>query len=217
MDMIFPAPAEDERDTTMEENVREIMTENTENHTENNIKDTAKNNTDSSSDGSVVESSAESLESTPGSQAETSSGIAPKIAYVKSMDYLGRVLSETALTFKNLRSYQIGCAVLSVLLGLLLMRSFGNIFGLLAPIVGMNTTFFLYSRGVTKRLKLAEANAKYDTERLKQGKLDPRVFYKHIAEALTEAKKTDYLESLNGDTSALSPKEKARLSKYYES
>ncbi len=148
---------------------------------------------------------------------ENMTDIDPEAAYVKSMDYLDRVLSETALTFKNLRSYQIGCAVLSVLLGLLLMRSFGNIFGLLAPIVGMNTTFFLYSRGVTKRLKLAEANAKYDTERLKQGKLDPRVFYKHIAEALTEAKKTDYLESLNGDTSALSPKEKARLSKYYES
>ena len=143
--------------------------------------------------------------------------IDPESAYVKSMDYLDRVLSETALTFKNLRSYQIGCAVLSVLLGLLLMRSFGNVFGLLAPIVGMNITFLLYSRGVTKRLRLAEANAKYDIERLKQGKLDPRVFYKHIAEALTEAKKTDYLESLNGDTSALSPKEKARLSKYYES
>ena len=143
--------------------------------------------------------------------------IDPESAYVKSMDYLDRVLSETALTFKNLRSYQIGCAVLSVLLGLLLMRSFGNVFGLLAPIVGMNITFLLYSRGVTKRLRLAEANAKYDIERLKQGKLDPRVFYKHIAEALTEAKKTDYLESLNGDTYALSPKEKARLSKYYES
>ena len=148
---------------------------------------------------------------------ENMTDIDPEAAYVKSMDYLDRVLSETALTFKNLRSYQIGCAVLSVLLGLLLMRSFGNIFGLLAPIVGMNITFLLYSRGVTRRLKLAEANAKYDTERLKQGKLDPRVFYKHIAEALTEAKKTDYLESLNGDTSALSPKEKARLSKYYES
>ena len=142
---------------------------------------------------------------------ENMTDIDPEAAYVKSMDYLDRVLSETALTFKNLRSYQIGCAVLSVLLGLLLMRSFGNIFGLLAPIVGMNITFLLYSRGVTRRLKLAEANAKYDTERLKQGKLDPRVFYKHIAEALTEAKKTDYLESLNGDTSALSPKEKARL------
>ena len=148
---------------------------------------------------------------------ENMTDIDPESAYVKSMDYLDRVLSETALTFKNLRSYQIGCAVLSVLLGLLLMRSFGNVFGLLAPIVGMNITFLLYSRGVTKRLRLAEANAKYDIERLKQGKLDPRVFYKHIAEALTEAKKTDYLESLNGDTSALSPKEKARLSKYYES
>ena len=148
---------------------------------------------------------------------ENMTDIDPEAAYVKSMDYLDRVLSETALTFKNLRSYQIGCAVLSVLLGLLLMRSFGNVFGLLAPIVGMNITFLLYSRGVTKRLRLAEANAKYDIERLKQGKLDPRVFYKHIAEALTEAKKTDYLESLNGDTSSLSPKEKARLSKYYES
>ena len=148
---------------------------------------------------------------------ENMTDIDPESAYVKSMDYLDRVLSETALTFKNLRSYQIGCAVLSVLLGLLLMRSFGNVFGLLAPIVGMNITFLLYSRGVTKRLTLAEANAKYDIERLKQGKLDPRVFYKHIAEALTEAKKTDYLESLNGDTSSLSPKEKARLSKYYES
>ena len=148
---------------------------------------------------------------------ENMTDIDPESAYVKSMDYLDRVLSETDLTFKNLRSYQIGCAVLSVLLGLLLMRSFGNVFGLLAPIVGMNITFLLYSRGVTKRLTLAEANAKYDIERLKQGKLDPRVFYKHIAEALTEAKKTDYLESLNGDTSSLSPKEKARLSKYYES
>ena len=78
---------------------------------------------------------------------ENMTDIDPESAYVKSMDYLDRVLSETALTFKNLRSYQIGCAVLSVLLGLLLMRSFGNVFGLLAPIVGMNITFLLYSRG----------------------------------------------------------------------
>lgn len=159
----------------------------------------------------------ENTEKTPGSKNSTAAGIDPETAYTKSMDYLDRVLSETALTVKNLRYYQIGCAVLSVLLGIFLMRSFGNIFGLLAPIVGMNITFFLYSRGVTKRLNLTEANAKYDIDRLKQGKLDPRVFYEHIAEALTEAKKTDYLESLNGDTSTLTPKEKSRLSKYYKS
>ena len=140
----------------------------------------------------------------------------PEVAYAKSMDYLDKVLAETALTAKNLRSYQIGCFVLSLMLGGLLAWNFGNVFGLIAPIVGMNITFYLYSRGVSGRLKQTEANAAYDKDRLRQGKLDPRGFYGHIAEALTEAKRTDYLNNLSGDVSMLSPKEKARLSKYRE-
>lgn len=138
----------------------------------------------------------------------------PETAYVKSMDYIDKVLAEAALTTKNLRKYQIGCAILSVVLGIVLGLSFHHIFGFLAPVFGLNITFLLYFRGASRGLAITESNAMYDRDRLKQGKLDPRVFYNHIAEALIEAKKTDYLDSLNGDVSTLSPKEKARLSKY---
>ena len=135
-------------------------------------------------------------------------------AYVKSMDYLGRVISEAELTIKKFGKYRIGCVVISVLLGILLAWNFGNVFGFLAPVMGLNATFYLYSRDVLRRLQNTAATAKFDMDRLRGGKIDPRYFYERCAEALSEAKNFDYLESLDGDTSKLTVKEKRMLSRF---
>lgn len=144
----------------------------------------------------------------------TGTRIDPATAYVKSMDYLDKVIAEAELTSKKISKYRIGCAAVSVVLGALLAWSFGNIFGFLAPVAGLNATFYLYSRSVLKRLQGTIANAKYDKDRLKGGKIDPRYFYERCAEALREAKSFAYLENLNGDTSKLTVKEKTMLSRF---
>ena len=69
--------------------------------------------------------------------------IDPESAYVKSMDYLDKVIAEAELTSQKISKYRIACAVISVLLGGLLMWSFGNVFGFLAPVAGLNATFYL--------------------------------------------------------------------------
>ena len=51
--------------------------------------------------------------------------IDPESAYVKSMDYLDKVIAEAELTSQKIGKYRIACAVISVLLGGLLMWSFG--------------------------------------------------------------------------------------------
>ena len=92
--------------------------------------------------------------------------------------------------------------------------SFGNVFGFLAPVAGLNATFFLYSRSVLGRLQSTIATAKFDKDRLKGGRIDPRYFYERCAEALREAKSFEYLENLNGDTSNLTVKEKVMLKRF---
>lgn len=140
--------------------------------------------------------------------------IDPESAYVKSMDYLDKVIAEAESTGQKIGKYRIACAVISVLLGGLLMWSFGNVFGFLAPVAGLNATFFLYSRSVLGRLQSTIATAKFDKDRLKGGKIDPRYFYERCAEALREAKSFEYLENLNGDTSNLTVKEKSMLKRF---
>ena len=43
--------------------------------------------------------------------------IDPESAYVKSMDYLDKVIAEAELTSQKIGKYRIACAVISVLLG----------------------------------------------------------------------------------------------------
>ena len=122
--------------------------------------------------------------------------IDPESAYVKSMDYLDKVIAEAESTSQKIGKYRIGCVVISVVLGILLAWSFGNVFGFLAPVAGLNATFFLYSRSVLGRLQSTIATAKFDKDRLKGGRIDPRYFYERCAEALREAKNFQYLENL---------------------
>jgi hypothetical protein len=67
---------------------------------------------------------------------------------------------------------------------------------------------------VLGRLQSTIATAKFDKDRLKGGKIDPRYFYERCAEALREAKSFEYLENLNGDTSNLTVKEKSMLKRF---